>query len=80
VARALKKLSRPVDVKDPKEKRDEEGISEVYHFRPHGPHLIPFLEHAAEDVRTEPAEVWLEDKCIVAKASSIKAVVEVKSL
>jgi len=67
-------------VKGPREKRDKEGIIEVYNLRLYGPLLIPFLEHAAEGVRAEPAEVRLEDKRIAVKTDGIKVAVEFKLL
>jgi len=80
VAKALKKLGRPADVGEPKEERDEKGDVETYYLYLYGPHLAAFLEHAAETVRAEPAEVRLEDKHIVISVGDVKAEVEFKLL
>jgi len=80
VAKALKQLGGPADVGEPKEDRGEGGDVKAYYFRLHSHHLAPFLKHAAEDVRAEPAEVRLEGRSIVISAGGVKAEVEFKLL
>jgi len=80
VARALKELGRPAEVEEPKEDRDEKGKVESYILHLFGHHLKPFLEHAAETVEAEPAEVRLEGRRIVISAGDVKAEVEFKPL
>jgi len=75
VAKALK-----AEVGEPTEIRDEEGNIKVYHLLLYGPHLKPFLEHAAERVEAQPAEVRLEGRRIVISAGDVKAEVEFKLL
>jgi len=85
VAKALEKLvpdweSRPVKVEEPSEIIDKEGKIKVYRLHLYTHHLTPFLEHAAERVKAEPAEVRLEDRRIVVKAGDVEAEVEFKLL
>jgi len=80
VAKALQRLDNPTDVGESGEIRDEEGNVVGYYLHLYGPHLKPFLEHAAESVKAKPAEVRLGGKRVVVKASSIEAAVEFKLL
>jgi len=85
VAEALEKLAReqqdhPAKVEEPKEKRDEEGNVRGYYLYLRGPHLKPFLEHAADRVETKPVEVRLEGRHIVIGAGDAKAEVEFRLL
>jgi len=80
VAKALEKMGRPTKVGEPKEYRDKKGKVVGYYLYLYGPHLKPFLEHAAEDVRVEPAEVRLEGRRIAAKAGGVEADIEFKLL
>jgi len=80
VVRALERLGHPAEVGEPKEYRDEEGKVKGYYLYLYGPHLVPFLEHAAEHVEAEPAEVRLEGRRIVVKAGGVKVVLEFKLL
>jgi len=85
VAEALERLtlerpSRPAEVEEPKEDRDRKGNVVSHYLQLYDHHLVPFLKHAAEDARTEPAEVRLEGKRIVIKADDAKAEVEFKPL
>jgi len=80
VARALKELGRPTEVGEPKERVDERGNVEVYYLSLHGPHITPFLEHAAETVKAGPAEVRLEGKYIVISTGDVRAEVDFKLL
>jgi len=75
-----KALGHPADVEEPKEKVGERGNIKVYRLLLYGPHLAPFLEHAAETVKAGPAEVRLEGRRIVISAGGIKAEVEFKLL
>jgi len=74
------KLGRPAEVGEPKEERDKEGIVVGYRLLLYGPHITPFLEHAAETVKAQPAEVRLEGKRIVVKAGDMETEVEFKLL
>jgi len=80
VARALKGLGRPAEVGEPKEDRDEKGNVKAYYLLLYGPHLVPFLEHAADRVEAKPAEVRLEGRRVVVKAGDVEAEVEFKLL
>jgi len=85
VEKALKKLdpdwqSRPADVEEPREDRDEEGRVKAYYLYLYGPHLAPFLEHAAETVKAQPAEVRLEGRRIIISAGGVRTEVEFKLL
>jgi len=80
VAKALEKLGRPADVREPKEERDDKGDVEAYYLYLYGPHLKPFLEHAAERVEAKPAEVRLEGRRIVISTGDVRAEVEFKLL
>jgi len=85
VEEALKKLvpdweSRPVKVGEPKEYRDEGGNVKVHYLLLYGPHLKPFLEHAAEATKAQPAEVRLEGRRIVIRADGVERDVEFKLL
>jgi len=85
VARALEKLDpkqlgHRAEVEEPKEDRDEKGNIKAYLLRLYGPHLKPFLEHAADRVEAEPAEVRLEGRRIVISAGGVKAEVDFKLL
>jgi len=75
VAKALK-----AEVEEPKEERGEEGKVKAYRLYLYDHHLAPFLEHVADDVKAEPAEVRLEGRRIVIKVGGIKAEVEFKPL
>jgi len=52
----------------------------VHYLLLYGPHLKPFLEHAADRVEAKPAEVRLEGRHIVVETGSVKAEVEFKLL
>jgi len=80
VIKALKMLGRPAEVGESKEYRDERGNVKVHYLLLYGPHLKPFLEHAAETMKTQPAEVRLEGRCIVIKAGGVEKYVEFKLL
>jgi len=85
VAKALEKLvseqqDRPAEVGEPKEERDKEGKVVGYSLRLYGPHLKPFLKHAADSIEARPAEVRLEGRRIVVKAGGVEAAVEFKLL
>jgi len=85
VAKALEKLAperqgRPAEVEEPKVRIDEEGVVRTYRLRLYGHHLTPFLKHAAEDVKAEPAEVRLKGRHIVINAGGVEAEVEFKLL
>jgi len=80
VVKALEKLGRSAKVEEPKEDRDEKGIVKVHYLYLYGPHLKPFLEHAAERVEARPAEVRLEGRRIVISAGSVETAVELKLL
>jgi len=75
-----KALGRPADVEEPKEYRDKKGDVVGYYLRLYGHHLKPFLEHAAETMKVEPAEVRLEGRRIVVEAGGVRAEVELKLL
>ena len=80
VIKALKMLGRSAEVEEPKEKRDERGNVETYYLTLYGPHITPFLEHAAETMKAEPAEVRLEGRHIVVEVGDVKTEVEFKLL
>jgi len=85
VAKALeqlapKKLGHPARVGEPKEVKNEKGNVRGYYLSLYGPHLKPFLEHAAETVKAEPAEVRLKGRRIVVEVGGVKAEVEFKLL
>jgi len=80
VARALETLSRPAEVGEPKEVRGGEGNVKAHYLPLYGYHVVPFLEHAAEGVETELAEVRLEGRRIAVKAGGAEAAVEFKLL
>jgi len=85
MAKALEKLvseqqGRSAEVGEPKERVDEKGSIVGYYFKLYGPHITPFLEHAAERVEAMPVEVRLEGRRIVVKAGDVKAEVEFKLL
>ena len=85
VEKALEKLAREqqgrlADVGEPKEERDKEGKVKVYYLYLYGPHLKPFLEHAAETVKAKLAEVRLEGRHIVISAGGVETAVELKLL
>jgi len=85
VVKALEKLvseqqGRQAKVGELSEIRNEKGNVVGYYLYLYGPHITPFLEHAAEDVRAEPAEVRLEGRRVVVKAGDMKAEVEFKLL
>jgi len=85
VEKALEKLARerqdrPAEVGEPKEDRDEKGNVKGYRLRLSGHHLAPFLEHAAETMKTQPVEVRLEGRHIVVKAGDVEVEVEFKLL
>jgi len=72
VAKTLKGLGRPTDVEEPKEIRDEEGNVVGYYLYLYGPHITPFLEHAADSVEAKPAEVRLEGRRVVVKLAMLR--------
>jgi len=74
------KQGRPARVEEPMERRDEKGKVDVYYLRLYGPHLKPFLEHAAERVEAKPAEVRLEGRRIVISTGGVEAEVDFKLL
>jgi len=74
------KLGRPTEVEEPREMKDKKGNVEVYYLHLYGPHITPFLEHAAETMKMQPAEVRLEGRRIVVKAGDIEAEVDFKLL
>jgi len=81
VAKALEKLApeqqgRSADVGEPKEYRDEEGKVKGYYLLLYGPHLKPFLKHAADSVEAMPTEVRVEGRRVVVKAGGVEAAVE----
>jgi len=80
VTKALEKLGNLADVGKPKELRDEKGNVEVYYLHLFGHHLAAFLEHAADSVEAELAEVRLEGRRIVISTGNTKAEVEFKLL
>jgi len=80
VARALKELGLSADVGEPKEDRDEKGKVKAHYLLLYGPHVTPFLEHAAEHVDAKPAEVRLEGRRIVIRAGGVKKDVEFELL
>jgi len=80
VAKALERLGRPAEVKEPKEKRDEEGDVGTYRIRLYSLHITPFLEHTADGTKAEPADVRLEGRRIVVKAGDVENDVEFKLL
>jgi len=67
-------------VEEPKEKVDERGNVKGHYLYLYGHHLKPFLEYAAENVETKPAEVRLEGRRVVVKAGNVEAEVEFKLL
>jgi len=80
VAKALEKLGRQADVEEPGEIKDKEGNAVSHYLILYGPHLKPFLEHAAEHVEVKPAEVRLEGRRIAISTGGIEAGVEFKLL
>jgi len=80
VAKALKQLGGSADVEEPKEKVDERGDVKAYYLHLYGHHLKPFLEYAAENVETKPAEVRLEGRRVVVKAGDVETEIEFKLL
>jgi len=85
VIKALEKLDperrdRPAKVEEPKEERDKESKVVGYSLRLYGPYLKPFLEHANEIVKAQPAEVRLEGRRVVVKAGGVEKDVEFKLL
>jgi len=80
VAKALGRLGRPAKVEEPAEKEDREGDVKGFRLRLYSSHLAALLEHAADSVETEPAEVQLEGRRVVVKAGGVEAEVEFKLL
>jgi len=80
VARTLEKLGRPAEVGEPKEYRDERGNVKVHYLLLYGPLLKPFLDHAADRVEAEPAEVRLEGRRIIIKVGGVETALEFKLL
>jgi len=80
VTKALEKLGRSAEVGEPKEERDKEGKVVGYSLRLYGPHVTPFLEHAAEHVEAGPADVRLEGRRIVVRAGGVETALEFKLL
>jgi len=85
VARALEKLvseqqDRPAKVEEPKEVKDEKDNVVGHYLYLYGPHITPFLKHAAERVEARPAEVRLVGRRIVISAGDVRAEVEFKLL
>jgi len=85
VEEALKKLDperlgRPAEVEEPKEIKDTKGSIKSYYLYLYGPHLKPFLKHAADTVKTQPAEVRLEGRRIVISAGGVETALEFKLL
>jgi len=77
---ALKRPDRSAEMGEPKEVKDEKGNVAGHCLYLYGPHVTPFLEHAAETVEAKPAEVRLEGKHIVISAGGVEAAVEFKLL
>jgi len=82
VAKALEKLApeelgRPAEVGKPREKK---GEVKKYYLTLYSHNLALLLEHAAEDVRAEPAGVRLKGKRIAVRAGGVKTEVEFKLL
>ena len=80
VAKALKGLGRPAEVGEPKEERDKEDKVVGHYLKLRGPHITPFLEHAADRVEAKPADVRLEGRRIVVKSGEVDVAVEFKLL
>jgi len=74
------RLGYSADVGRPTEKRDEKGNIESYRLRLYGHHVVPFLQHATENVRSGLADVSLEGNRIVMRAGGVKAAIEFKLL
>jgi len=75
VAKALKRLGRPTDIGEPRAMRDKEDRVETYYLSLHSPHLVPFLEHAAERVKAEPADVLIEGRRVAVKTGGVETTV-----
>jgi len=80
VIKALKMLGRQAEVGEPKEDRDEKGNVKAYYLYLFTHHLVPFLEHAADRVEAELAEVRLEGRRIVIRTGGVEKDVEFKLL
>ena len=79
VVKALEKLDNRAKAEEPKERVDKKGNVEACCLRLYGPHLVPFLKHAADSIKAELAEVQLEGAHVV-KASGVKAEFEFRLL
>jgi len=80
VAKTLERLGRPAEVGEPREMRDREGNVRVRYLLLYGHHIKQLLEHAAGSVKAKPAEVTLESRRIVVKASGIEVAMEYRLL